>query len=120
MDFVLAGRMVGAFAVIMAVLFALQFIARANLRERLSGRSEGRLITVLETTILPNAAALHVVKIGERYVVIGRSGGHIATLSEIPERTIDAWLEAQSGAGGARVPFGDFLARMRRRRSGTS
>lgn len=109
--------MLGAFAVIAVVLFGLQFLARMNLRQRLSRRGDGRLITVLETTMLPNAAALHVVKVAEKYVVIGRSGGHIATLCEIPQSVIDAWLEAQSASRVPRVPFADMVARIRGRRS---
>lgn len=117
MDFLLAGRMLGAFAVIAAVLFGLQFLGRTNVRQRLSGGGNRRLIAVLETTMLPNSAALHVVKVAEKYVVIGRSGGYIATLCEIPQSAIDAWLEAQAASRVAGVPFGDIVARIRGRRS---
>ncbi len=102
MDLAFAERMVGAFAVIALVLFALQFVAKAGWRERVAGRGGRRLVTVLETTFLPNSASLHVVKIGERCIVIGRSGNHIASLAEIPPETMEAWLAAQSAS-----PLGD-------------
>ena len=111
MDFALAGRMLGAFAVIALVLFALQFVARAGLRQRLASGGSRRLVTVLETTFLPNAASLHVVKIADKYVLIGRSGGHIATLSEIPPENVDAWLAAQPASPLESTPLAGLFAR---------
>ena len=112
MDFSLAGRMLGAFAVIAVVLFALQLLIRTNLRQRRIG-GDRRLISVLETTLLPNAASLHVVKIAERYVLIGRSGGHIAMLSDIPQANMEAWLAAKPPASSAVALFAQVVARIR-------
>jgi flagellar biogenesis protein FliO len=112
MDFSLAGRMLGALAVIAIVLFSLQIMVRTNLRQQISG-GDRRLISVLETTLLPNAASLHVVKIAERYVVIGRSGGHIAMLSDIPQAGIDAWFAAQPPNGSAATRFAQLITRIR-------
>jgi flagellar biogenesis protein FliO len=98
MDFGLATRMLSALAIIVVVLFGVQAFARVALRSRLAAGGDRRLVHVVETTFLPNAASLHVVKIADRYVVVARSGGHIALLCDIEPEKIEAWLTAQSNA----------------------
>jgi flagellar biogenesis protein FliO len=115
MDFAFTERMLGALAVLVAVLFALQFVARAGLRARLSSGSAGRVVRVLETTFLPNQATLNVVKIGEKYYVVGQSGAHIELLCEVPPASIDAWLAAQPASPLGSAPLAAWMARVRRR-----
>ena len=113
MDVSFAVRMVGAFAVIAAVLFALQYVARINLRARLGSTAGGRrLVTVVETTHLPNAASLHVVKIGDAYMVVGRSAGFIAKVADIPDQSVQAWLASQPGPPPGSEKLSAFLARL--------
>jgi flagellar biogenesis protein FliO len=91
-DLALAGRLLAACAVIALVLAGLQFAVRAAVHARArSGVRGGRLVSVLETTLLPNASSLHVIRVGERYLVVGRSSAHIATLCDVPLESIDAW-----------------------------
>ncbi len=120
MDYALAVRMVAAVAVIALVLFALQIAMRGWARRQLSHAHGGRLVTVIETTTLPNAASLHVVKIGDEYVIIGRSGQHIARLGEIAPETVAAWLAGQSATGlshGIAPALTNIIARMKRDRA---
>ena len=99
MDLAFAGRLLAACAVIALVLAALQFAMRGVVRGRArAGLRGGRLVSVLETTLLPNASSLHVVRVADRYVVIGRSSGHIATLCEVPPESIEAWRGAAQSA----------------------
>ncbi len=88
MDAALVGRVLAALAVIGLVLWAVQHIARSGARWRLAGAASGRIVNVLETTVLPNAASLHVVEIAERWYVVGRSDAHIALLCEIPPERV--------------------------------
>lgn len=113
MEFEFAGRMLAALAVIAVVLFAVQFVARAGLRQRLSTRGGSRLMTVVETTSLPNASSLHAVKVGERYIVVGRSGNYIAMLCELPPQTVEDWLAAQPASPLRPSALADMIARLR-------
>ncbi len=116
MDLSFAMRMIGAFAVIAAVLFGLQFVARMNLRTRLGSTAGGRrLVTVVETTHLPNASSLHVVKIGDEYAVIGRSANFIAKVADVPEPAVAAWLAAQPGPPPGAERLGALIARVTKR-----
>lgn len=113
MEFEFAGRMLAALAVIAVVLFAVQFVARAGLRQRLSTRGGSRLMTVVETTSLPNASSLHAVKVGERYIVVGRSGNYISMLCELPPQTVEDWLAAQPASPLRPSALADMIARLR-------
>jgi flagellar biogenesis protein FliO len=87
----LAGRSLAAFAVVALVLAAVHFATRGLARVRARAGTGGRLVTILETTLLPGAASLHVVRVGDRYALIGRSGSHIATLGDVPTESVDRW-----------------------------
>ncbi len=89
MELALVGRLLAACVVIGLVLAGVQYVARRGMRMRL-GTGGGRLVTLLETTYLPGAASVHVLRIADRYHVIGRSGGEIAPICEIaPERVAE-------------------------------
>jgi flagellar biogenesis protein FliO len=91
LDLMLAGRSVAACAVVALVLAAVHFATRGLARVRSRASAGGRLVTVLETTILPGAASLHVVRIGDRYALIGRSGSTLAALGDVSSESIDRW-----------------------------
>lgn len=118
MELALAGRLIAACVVVALVLVVLQVGARATLRARASATPGGRLIAVLETTLLPNAASLHVVRVAEKYYVIGRSGAHITTLGEVePQSVVAAAAAAASGPERLAAPFAAWLARVRNPRA---
>ncbi|MFY9781301.1 MAG: flagellar biosynthetic protein FliO [Candidatus Baltobacteraceae bacterium] len=85
MEIALAGRAVAALAAIAAVLLGLQAVLRAALRGSLVPGSPGRIVRILETTALPGAATLHVVEVAGRRYVLGRGGGSVSLLCELPE-----------------------------------
>ncbi len=102
MDVALVGRVVASLAVIGLILWAVQHLARTGARWRLAGAASGRIVNVLETTVLPNAASLHVIEIAERWYVVGRSDAHIALLCEIPAERVAQRLAARRPAAPRR------------------
>jgi len=105
------GRLLAACVVIGLVLAAVQLVARRLLRVRLEGGG-GRLVTLLETTYLPGAASVHVVRVADRYYVIGRGGGEIAPLCEIPADRVAAHMAATASEVG---PLRALSRRLRHR-----
>jgi flagellar biogenesis protein FliO len=106
MEFLLFGRLLGACVVVGLVLFALQAVARRAARRSASPSSGGRVVAVLETTPLPGAASLHVVRVAERYLLVGRSASTVATLCEIPAEHVTAIVSpATRGTGFVRRAF---------------
>lgn len=92
-----------ALAVVGLMLVGVYVIMQGLRRGRVFGSAGRRLITVLESTMLSQHTAVHVVKAGSRYLLIGASNGAVVTLAELPTEEVDAWLVQQRATGkGAR------------------
>ena len=68
-----------ALFVIGLMLLGLWVLVRGLSRGRIFASASKRMVTVLESTALAQHVAVHVVKVGERYLLIG--GGNNGTLS---------------------------------------
>lgn len=117
MELAFVGRLLAACVVIGLVLAVVQLVARRAVRVRLEGGG-GKLVTLLETTYLPGAASVHVLRVVDRYYVVGRGASEISTLCEIPADRAEAHLAAQTQATGpatlaaiSRRVWGDRSAR---------
>jgi flagellar biogenesis protein FliO len=78
------------------MLLGLWIVVRGVARGRVISSSSRRLVTVLESTALSQHTAVHVVKAGNRYLLVGGgNNGSLATLTELPAEDVDAWLAAQ-------------------------
>jgi len=85
-----------ALAVVALMLGGLYAVVRGLARGRLIASADRRLVSVLESTVLSQHAALHVVKAGGKYLLIGASnGGGVTTLGELPAEEVEAWLAQQ-------------------------
>ena len=116
MELALFGRLLAACVVIALVLGGVQIIASRLGRARLERGSGGRLVTLVETTYLPGAASLHVVRVADRYYVVGRNAAALTTLCEIPADSVERWLEAQASTSPNPVaPVLRFASRFGRR-----
>jgi flagellar biogenesis protein FliO len=80
-EFAFALRFLAALAVVAGVLFGLRYAGLAVQRGR--ARSDSRYLAVLDTAYLPGGASLHVVRAGERLIVVGRCASSIAMLGEL-------------------------------------
>ncbi len=74
-------------AVVALVLIALYFTARRLRQTRLFARS-GCSLGLLESMMLSQHAALHVVRVGTRYFLIGTATGAVTALAEIEEAEV--------------------------------
>jgi flagellar biogenesis protein FliO len=69
--------------VILALVLATLYFAARRLRRTPLLRRSGRLVTVLETTMLSQHAMLHVVSAGGRYFLIGSAPGGLSRIAEL-------------------------------------
>ena len=86
-----AVRFLAAACAIVCVLGGFRYVAHVVLQRGIRGAvggvrgvAGGRALALLETLYLPNAAALHLIRAGDRVVLIGRSGAHIAAICDVP------------------------------------
>ena len=70
-------------AIVGFVLAALFFAARRLRQMRFFPRS-GRLVNVIESTMLSQHAALHVITAGSRRFLIGSAAGGVTRIAELP------------------------------------
>ncbi|MBD5654977.1 MAG: flagellar biosynthetic protein FliO [Candidatus Eremiobacteraeota bacterium] len=103
-DWPLALRFFGAVAVISLGLYG--FVLYGKHGGFTAGAMLGRcrLVEVIETTPLPRAGSLHVVKVADEYFVIGRTDGAIAMLREIPKESGESVLSARTSPRFSRMP----------------
>lgn len=90
-----AGQYILALLVVALMLFGLYTVVRALGRGRLVTSSDRRLVTVIESTALAQNTALHVVKVGERFYLVGGGSGHVNTLAEVPSEQVEPWIREQ-------------------------
>jgi len=69
-------------AVAALVLAVLYVVARSLRNLRLHGAAN-RCVVVVETTMLSPQAALHLLRVGERYLLVGSASTGIAVLAEL-------------------------------------
>src|SRR5215469_2381427 len=84
-----------ALVVVALMLGGLYALVRGLARGRVLASADRRLITVLESTALSQHAAVHVVKAGGHYYILGANQGAVSTLGELPAEEVEAWLADQ-------------------------
>lgn len=90
-----------ALLVVALMLGGLYALVRGLARGRVLASADRRLVTVVESTALAQHTAMHVVKVGKKYFLIGAGNGHVSTLGELPAEEVDAWLSEQRTLLGA-------------------
>ncbi len=90
-----AGHYILALLVVALMLFGLYTVVRALGRGRLVTSTDRRLVTIVESTFLAQNTTLHVVKVGERYYLIGGGSGRVNTLAEVPSEQVEPWIRDQ-------------------------
>jgi flagellar biogenesis protein FliO len=90
-----------ALVVVALMLLGLWVVVRGLSRGRIFASASRRMVTVLESTMLSQHVAVHVVKVGERYMLVGGgNNGTLALLADLPPEEVDAWLAAQRSTLG--------------------
>lgn len=84
-----------ALVVVALLLGGLYLVVRGLARGRILTSASRRLVTVLESTPLAQHSALHVIKVGTHYYLIGGGQGHVTSIVELPPEEVESWLENQ-------------------------
>jgi flagellar biogenesis protein FliO len=81
-----------ALTIVALMLGGLYIIVRGLARGRVFASANRRMVTVLESTMLSQHASVHVVKVGQRYLLVGGSNGNVSMLAELPSEDVEGWL----------------------------
>jgi flagellar biogenesis protein FliO len=82
------------------VLLGLTFAVRTLNRGRLVSAAGKRLVTVVESTALAQNVTLHVVKVGDRYYLIGGGSAGLTPIADVPPDVVEPYIETQRKALG--------------------
>ena len=89
-----------AFALVALLLVGLTYAVRLLNRGRIVSASGRRLVTVVESTFLAQNTTLHVVKVGDRYYLVGGGSAGVTHIADVPPDTVDPYIETQRKALG--------------------
>ncbi len=81
-----------ALSIVALMLVGLYIIVRGLARGRVFASANRRMVTVLESTMLSQHSSVHVVKVGNRYMLVGGSNGNVSMLTELPGDDVEGWL----------------------------
>lgn len=99
MDFVFVLKVIWALAVVAILMLGLVYVARSVQRGRLvAGTTGRRLVTVVESTLLAQHTTVHVVKIADRYYLVGGGSSGVSLISELPGDQIEPFIDQQKAA----------------------
>ena len=110
-----AVQVVWAFLLIALLLFTMVYAARALQRGRVVISSGRRLVTTIESTPLAQNVAVHVVKVADRYYLVGGGSAGVNPIAEVPAETVEPYIDAHRKAlGDQRDAVMRLLQRFRR------
>ena len=78
----------------------LWYAVRTLSRGRLVSASGKRLVSVVESTALSQNTTVHVVKVGDRYYLIGGGSAGVTHIADVPSDVVDPYIETQRKALG--------------------
>jgi flagellar biogenesis protein FliO len=109
------GQYILALLVVALMLFGLYTVVRALGRGRLVTSTDKRLVTVVESTFLAQNTTLHIVKVADRYYLLGGGSGHVSNLAEVASEQIEPWLREQRNLFDAQTrTLTGFLKQLRK------
>jgi flagellar biogenesis protein FliO len=91
-------RAITALALVALLLYGMFWLLRLLSQGRLLTLGRSRLTVVVESTFLSQNTAVHVVKVANRFYLVGASNGHVALITELPAQEIEPFVESQRQA----------------------
>lgn len=98
MDVAFVLQVIWAFVLIALLLFAMTYIARTIHRGRLVVNAGRRLVSTIESTALAQNVTVHVVRVADKYLLLGGGTGGVNLISELPASEIEPYIEMQRAA----------------------
>ena len=87
-------------AVVALVLVGLTYAVRTLNRGRIVTGTDRRLVTVVESAAVSQHSAVHVIKVGDRYYLIGGGSAGVTHIADLPAEVVDPYIETQRKALG--------------------
>ncbi len=89
-----------ALAIVALLLVGMTYLVRTLNRGRIVVSTDRRLIAVVETAVLNQHASVHVVKIADRYYLVGGGSAGVNLIADVPSEVVEPYIESQRKALG--------------------
>lgn len=93
-------NLIWAFALIALMLVGLTYAVRLVNRGRIVAASGARLVTIVESAAVSQHSAVHVVKVGDRYYLVGGGSAGVTHIADVPSDVVEPYIETQRKALG--------------------
>ncbi len=87
-------QVIWAFALVALLLVGFMYVARAIQRGRIVGSVGRRLISTVESTALAQNVTVHVVRVGDKYFLVGGGTAGVALLAELAADEVEPYIES--------------------------
>ena len=91
-------QVVWAFALVALLLVGMMYVGRAIQRGRIVTSVGRRLVSTIESTALAQNVTVHVVRVADKYYLVGGGTAGVSLLAELPASEIEPYIEAQRTA----------------------
>jgi flagellar biogenesis protein FliO len=91
-------QIIWAFTLITLLLVAMMYVGRAIQRGRIVASVGRRLVSTIESTALAQNVTVHVVRVADKYYLVGGGTAGVALLAELPAEEIEPFIESQRAA----------------------
>jgi flagellar biogenesis protein FliO len=93
-------QVIWAFALVALLLVGMMYLSRAIQRGRaVGGGALGkRLVSTVESTALAQNVTVHVVRVGEKYYLVGGGSAGVSLLAELAATEIEPYIAQQRAA----------------------
>lgn len=98
MDIAFVLKVVWAFSLVGLIMVAMMYVGRAVQRGRIVASVGRRLVSTIESTALAQNVTVHVVRVADKYFLVGGGSGGVSLLSELPAGEIEPYIESQRAA----------------------
>jgi flagellar biogenesis protein FliO len=82
------------------VLVGLTYAVRTLNRGRIVAGTDRRLVTVVESAAISQHSAVHVIKVGDRYYLVGGGSAGVTHIADVPAEVVAPYIETQRKALG--------------------
>jgi len=93
-------NLIWAFALIALMLVGLTYAVRMVNRGRIVASGGKRLMTIVESIPVSQHSAVHVVKVGDRYYLVGGGSAGVTHIADVPSDVVEPYIETQRKALG--------------------
>jgi flagellar biogenesis protein FliO len=107
---------VWALAIVALLLVGMTYVVRLLNRTRIVAGTDKRLVSVVESTFLAQNVTLHVVKVGDRYYLVGGGSAGVTHIADVAPDAVEPYIETQRKAlGDQRDAVVRLLQRLRKK-----